>query len=100
MNNDERLERLLRAARTAPVDDHVPYAFEQRILERLDAAPAPDVWSDWAVGLWRAAAPCLAVMLVVSVWHWTTPADAADETLTVSLENTVLAPADSVEELW
>ena len=87
-------EKLIRAARSHPPSDRVPYAFEQRILARLKAEPVRDVLALWVRALWRAAIPCVAVMLLFAAWATApTPPAAAHETadLGVELESTLMA---------
>ena len=70
MNLDELHKKLLAAARANPPSDHVPYAFEKRIAALLTSRPALDPLTLWARALWRAAAPCAAIMLVLGVWSF------------------------------
>jgi len=67
---------LIAVARARPVSDAVPYAFEKRILAQLKAQTV-DEWSLWARALWRAAAPCIAIMLVLAGWSLFTPTNTA-----------------------
>lgn len=73
MNLAELERRLLAAARAHPPGDAVPYAFEQRILARLKAAPAADPLAFWARALWRGALSCLAVVLLLGAFSWLNP---------------------------
>lgn len=68
MKQDELQKKLLAAARKNPPSDAVPYAFEKRITTLLKSRRCEDPLSVWARALWRAAAPCAAVMLVLGVW--------------------------------
>src|SRR5260370_42064579 len=78
-----------------PPSSHAPYAFEKRILARLTARPALDHWAVWARALWFAAAPCVAVMLLLSAWSFFgQPANPTSSDLSQEFENTVLAPVD------
>ena len=70
MNLDELQKKLLAAARANPPADQVPYAFEKRISALLKSRPMEDPLSLWARALWRAAAPCAAIMLLLSVWSF------------------------------
>ena len=56
MNLSELQNKLLDAARRTPPADHVPYAFERRIMARLTAAPRPNEWLAWTRALWFGAA--------------------------------------------
>ena len=70
MNLDQLQKKLLAAARANPPADQVPYAFEKRISALLKSRPMEDPLSLWARALWRAAAPCAAIMLVLGVWSY------------------------------
>jgi hypothetical protein len=93
MNFVELNRKLIAAARAHPPGDRVPYAFEKRIMARLVAQPILDDWAMWARGLWRAVAPCLALMLLLSVWTYFIPAEknSTGGNLSQDFENTVLA---------
>jgi len=96
MNLAELERKLIAAARANPPSDRVPYAFEKRIMARLAACPAVDTWALWSRALWRAAAPCAAIMVALAAWsflspsHLTTPAN----DLSQALEQTLLAAAE------
>lgn len=91
-------KNLITLARALPPDERVPYAFEKRIMHRLRSAPALDLWGLWSRGLWRAAGPCVAVMLLAGAWAVFSP-DAA--TLAeVDLEGAIMAPAELAGEAW
>ncbi len=70
MNLAELERKLIAAARANPPSDRVPYAFEKRILARLPARPLADGWELWGRALWRAAAPCVAIMLLLGAWSF------------------------------
>ena len=97
-----KLERkLLAAAKASPPSDAVPYAFEQRIMACLRQVPVPDALAAWAGGLWRAAAPCVAVAILCGIWSVVTPdtSKASASTLPDALEQTVLAAVTQDTEL-
>ena len=95
MNLDELQRKLLAAARANPPSEHVPLAFEKRITARLTALPAPDGWALWSSALWRAVAPCVAVMLLFGAWSLFVPHGTSSGTdLSQDLENTLLAAVD------
>ncbi len=101
MNLAELQHKLILAARSAQPVEQVPYAFEQRIMARLRAGPVLDQWEQWGAALWRAAAPCIAIMVLFSAWSLLAPATPPAGDLSQDLENTILAaaaqdqPADS-----
>ena len=77
-NTDDILSKMLAETREIPVNDHVPYAFEKRIMAHLEDAPAANLWDEWAGALWRAVVPCLGVLALVAVL-WKAPAEAGSD---------------------
>ena len=108
MNLESLRQKLLAAAKANPPGDRVPYAFEQRILARLKEKPAPDPAALWARALWRAAAPCVAITLLLGGWSLINlnpnPASLAaeDPDLAQHFEQTMLAAVDDnpTEDIW
>ncbi len=104
MNLIELQRKLLAAARSDPPSDRVPYAFEKRIMARLKSAPRLDEWALWGRALWRATAPCIAIMVLLCAWSLLAPLNhppASD--LSQDFENTVFAAVDqesSTDSLW
>ncbi len=95
MNLAELERKLIAAARANPPSERVPYAFEKRILARLAARPAVDGWALWGRCLWRAAAPCVAIMLLLSVWSLFAPSSrSTGADLSQQIEKTLLAAVD------
>jgi hypothetical protein len=95
MNLAELQHKLIAAARANPPGEHVPYAFEKRVMAHLKARPALDEWALWARALWRAAAPCVAIMLLLSAWSLFTAGGNGPATdLPQAFESTVLAAVD------
>ena len=95
MNLAELERKLIAAARANPPGDSVPYAFEKRIMARLAERPAVDIAALWARALWRAAASCVALAVLVSAWFFLSPPGASQSTsLTQQFENTMLAAVD------
>ena len=68
MNLEDLEKKLIAVARANPPGDQVPPAFEKRIMALIAARPVYDWWAAWAKGLWYAAAPCVAIMLLFSAW--------------------------------
>jgi hypothetical protein len=102
MKLDQLHQKLMATARANSPGDHVPYAFAKRIMARLPGRLAHDPWASWSQALWRAAALCVAIMLVSTAWtflapHGVTPAN----DLSQDFENTLVAavgqdqPADA-----
>ncbi len=94
MNLAELERKLIAAARTNPPSDRVPYAFEKRVMALLAARPAVDAGAWWARALWRAAASCVAITLLLSVWSWWEPLNSSATDLSQDLEQTLLAAVD------
>jgi hypothetical protein len=101
MNLEHLRQKLLASARANPADEHVPYAFEKRVMANLAARPALDLSALWARALWRAAAPCVAISLLLGAWSFFTANDvAASESLSQDFEQTMLAVIEQSEETW
>lgn len=101
MNTGKLQQKLIQAARRDAVNDRVPYAFEKRIMARIAALPPIDVWSLWSRALWRAAAPCVAITLLLTLWslyHLNTAP--VQEVRAVELEHAILAPLDALGDSW
>jgi hypothetical protein len=94
-------QRLLAAGRSLPPADHVPYAFEKRIMAQLGRAKALEPWLFWNQILWRCAGPCVALTLLVGALAWWGPGSIqASDSLTVDLETVVYAPLLMAQEVW
>jgi hypothetical protein len=100
MNLAELQKKLIAAARKNPSDDHVPYAFEKRIMARLSAAPKADEWGYLARALWCGAAVCTAVAIATSVWSFEPASDEGELAFSQDLEQTILASPDDLENAW
>ena len=97
MNLDNLQTKLIAVARSAPPRDHVPYAFEKRVMARLLNRPV-DSLGAWSTALWRAAVSCLAIVLLSGAWslwssHRQSQADFSQE-----FETAVFASAGSVDD--
>ncbi len=92
MNPDQLQEKLLAVARQNQPSDHVPYAFEKRIMALL-TRPMVDAWSLWGRALWRGAAACVLAMALLG--GWSLQVESNDSTdLQQEFEQTVLAALD------
>src|ERR1043166_806938 len=95
MNVVDLEKMLLKAARLERPSDKVPYTFEKRVMALLQPLPTPDRLSLWAAALWRAAVPCLVLMLLLSVWSFVPRTNASPSTnLPQEMDNAVLAAID------
>jgi hypothetical protein len=102
MNEKELHAKLIAAARKYPPGEQVPYAFEKRIMSRLSALPAPNVWSLWGRPLWQAALSCVVITVLCwlsaygRLWH----VEAADN-FSQDFEAAVFAPvSEHIEDAW
>lgn len=96
MNLVELQRRLLAAARSNPPTEQVPFGFEKLMVRRLTTHTVPDFCALWSQALWRASAPCAAIMLMLGTWCWLgqrPPPPAHD--WSQEFDNTVLAAAES-----
>ena len=108
MNSDSLQKKLLAAARAHPPSDRVPYAFEKRVMARLREQPAFDVAALWTRILWKAAAPCVVITLLIGSWAALEPSvghapEAALEgqELPQQFEQVMLADiGETAEEAW
>ncbi len=103
MNLAELQKKLIAAARADAPGDHVPYAFEKRVMALLASRVAPQNLDGWVHGLWRAAVSCVAVALLCGAWALVTPVVApanatASTDLTQDLDNTLLASVDQGDQ--
>jgi len=97
MNLEQLQRKLLAVARANPPRQDVPYAFEQRVVARLTPRVVLDDWAFWSRGLWRATAPCVAIMRLFGTWAVLAPQSNSPTTdVSQEFENTVLAAADQV----
>jgi hypothetical protein len=95
-------DRLIRAAQRLPEDEQVPYAFEKRIMAHLRPMKQVDNVTLWALGLWKAAVPCVAVMLLITTWATisTSAESSTEDSLAMELELTMTQPLQALEEIW
>ncbi len=100
MNLDDLQQKIFAAARALPPTDHVPFAFEKRIMAKLAACPALDAWGLWSQLLWRAAAPCVAIMLVLSAWTVMSGQFSGSDSLAADFDRTVWGPLVAINESW
>jgi hypothetical protein len=95
MNIVDLQRKLISVARENPPSDHVPYAFERRIMARLSATQPLDSAAFWVRMLWRGAASCVAILLLLSVWSFLMPAsNGVSGDLSEDFEDAVFAAVD------
>lgn len=96
MNPELLLQKLLAAGRAAAPSEHVPYAFEKGVMARIGGR-VPDFWTAWGSVLWRAVAPCAAIMLAVGLGSLTLAASDPAEDLGERLDTVLLAGLDTTD---
>lgn len=95
MHPDPLQKKLIAAARANPPADQVPFAFEKRVMARLAAQPAPDIWTLWSRELWRGAMGCLAVVVLLGALSFFVPrSGASGNDLSQDFVNTMMASVD------
>jgi hypothetical protein len=103
MKASDLQSKLIEAARKEPLQDHVPYAFEKRIMARLAGLPPLNSWALWGRPLWRAALSCVAITLLCGLWSVMAPAPKSDnpDNFAQAFERAVYASSDQhLEDIW
>ena len=101
MDLEQLRQKLIAAARSQSSNEGVPYAFEKRIMARLTNLASVDPWAAWGQALWRAAAPCVAIMCAMTIWAIASgDLLSSKNTIGTDLESTVLAPLFNLEDAW
>jgi hypothetical protein len=95
-------KKMIATARANPPSNHVPYAFEKRLMAQITTKPALDHWAFLARALWCGAFSCVAIMLLLSAWSFFAPANnSAQGDLSQDFESAVLAVVDQEgDRLW
>jgi hypothetical protein len=101
MDNRQSLRsKLIAAARANAPGDHVPYAFEKRVMALLAARSATEPLRVWVRGLWQAAASCLALALLLGAWaFFNSAASTKADNLSQNFESTLLASVDQSDQM-
>jgi hypothetical protein len=86
----ELQKRLVAAARGKSPSDAVPYAFAKRIMAHVGTLRRTDPMELWGRALWRAAAPCLVIMLLLGAWVLLSPGSRTTGDLSQEFDYTVL----------
>lgn len=101
MKLEHMRQSLLAAGRRHVPADHVPYAFEKRVMAHLGRANSLDPFSLWNRILWRCAGPCVALTLLAGAFSWFGQTEMqASENLATELETVVYAPLTTTQEVW
>jgi hypothetical protein len=99
MNLSQLQSKLLEAARRSPPAEHVPYAFERRVMARLTSAPLPNEWLAWTRALWFGAVACTAIAVLAIVWAAPAAAN-PDPSFSDGVEDTIMASTDDLDSAW
>lgn len=100
MEVDNLRQKIVAAARRQTPSDAVPFAFEKRIMARLAETAIPDGWVFWGRALWRAAVPCVLIVIFSGLWsRRSAPVENPD--LPQAIENAVLGELNqNVASIW
>jgi len=102
MNASDLQTKLIEAARKDPLQDHVPYAFEKRIMARLAGISPLNPWALWGRPLWRAAISCVVITLLCGIWSMAAaPKGDKSDNFAQAFERAVFASSDQhLEDIW
>lgn len=101
MEAEDLKHRLIRAARTIPPDGRVPFGFERRVMARLEAAGLRDEWILWSRALWRAAVPCVLILVCSGLWAWQSRQFNPSADLAQKIEDAVLSELNqNLASVW
>jgi hypothetical protein len=102
MNPSDLQTKLIEAARKEPLPDHVPYAFEKRIMARLTGMSPLNGWTLWGRPLWRAALSCVAITFLCGIWSLASAPKADNsDSFAQAFERAVFASSDQhLEDIW
>ncbi|HYE33711.1 MAG TPA: hypothetical protein VEH27_19985 [Methylomirabilota bacterium] len=100
MKRSDLEQKLWSTARKCPPSDHVPYAFEKRVMAALRSRAPVDPITAWARLLLRSVAPCLALTVLLGFYAAQKPVGDAGSTTTAAqqvettpnLEDALTAP--------
>jgi hypothetical protein len=102
MNLNKLHAKLIAVARKDAPSDHVPYAFEKRVMNRLAPLAPPTPWALWGGPLWRAAVSCMAITVLCGVWSFALHRQHdSPEAFSQAFEAAVFAPpTQHAEDAW
>jgi hypothetical protein len=95
-------QKLVAVAKQNPPSDHVPYAFEKRIMSHLGSLAPLNHWALWGGPLWRAAASCVVITALCGLWAMTSNQQASSqESFSQAFEAAVFTPpVQHAEDAW
>jgi hypothetical protein len=99
MDLDNLQSKFIAVARARQPSDHVPFAFEKRIMARLTGRPA-DLLGAWSTALWRAAVSCVAIVVLSGAWSLFFHSHESEADFSRDFETAVFASAYSGDEAW
>ena len=100
MNLNQLQDKLMAVAKKNPPGEHVPYAFEKRIMNRLAGVAPLNHWALWGGPLWRAAVSCVAIAVLCGVWSIaSTRQSGSPESFSQAFEAAVYSPP-AAEDAW
>ncbi len=97
MNLSELHKKLIAAARATPADEHVPYAFEKRIMACIAGKTPLNAWDLWGRALSRSAVICVVFMMALVIGSHFLPASNPDS-LSQEVETTLFAAVDNTAD--
>lgn len=100
MNLEKLLKKLIAAARLDTPSDHVPYAFENRIMARLLSLKPLDPVAFWSRALWYGAGACAAIALAVSTWSVVLASQSNAADFSQAFDQTVFAMVSQENDSW
>jgi len=100
MNLEKLLKKLIAAARLDTPSDHVPYAFEKRIMARLRSVKPLDPVAFWSRALWYGAGACAAIALAVSAWSVILASQSNAADFSQDFDQTVFAMVSQENDSW
>ena len=102
MNVRDLETKLIDAARKEPPNDHVPYAFEKRVMAQIASTRPLNDWALWGPSLWRAALSCVAITFLCGVWSLAVMHNRETaQSFSQDFETTVFASLNQhVEDSW
>ncbi len=102
MNLEQMRKKLIGAARNMPPSEHVPHAFQKRIMARIGRATPLSCWALWARPLWGAAVSCVALTLLCGAWSLAATSRAGNsDTFSQDFERTVFSSVSQrIEDAW